>query len=82
MIMCIQNLVKFCPSILKILPWKPEFWSDLTQNQMQPFPQPNAASDKICCDQPIGFRDIHVWKCEHTDVRMHARTDAGSTGIL
>ena len=30
-----------------LLPWKPEFWSDLIQNQMQLFPQPNDASDKI-----------------------------------
>ena len=29
------------------LPWKPEFWSDLHQNLMQPFPHPNDASDKI-----------------------------------
>ena len=35
---------------------------------------------KFGCDQPIGFRDIHVWKCEHTDGqtdgRTHARTPA------
>ena len=30
-----------------LLPWKPEFWSDLAQNLMQPFPHPNNASDKI-----------------------------------
>ena len=30
-----------------LLPWKPEFWSDLHQNLMQPFPHPNDASDKI-----------------------------------
>ena len=30
-----------------MLPWKPEFWTDLHQNPMQPFPHPNDASDKI-----------------------------------
>ena len=30
-----------------LLPWKPEFGFDLTQNVMQPFPNPNDASDKI-----------------------------------
>ena len=30
-----------------LLPRKPEFWSDLAQNLMQPFPHPNDASDKI-----------------------------------
>ena len=29
------------------LPWKPEFFPDLAQNLMQPFPHPNDASDKI-----------------------------------
>ena len=28
---------------------------------------------KFSFDQPIGFRDIHVWKCEHTDGRTPAR---------
>ena len=30
-----------------LLPWKPEFQSDLAKNLMQPFPHPNDASDKI-----------------------------------
>ena len=30
-----------------LLPWKPEFWSDLAQNLTQDFPHPNNASDKI-----------------------------------
>ena len=30
-----------------LLPWKPEFCSDLAQNLMQAFPYPNDASDKI-----------------------------------
>ena len=30
-----------------LLPWKPEFWSDLAQNLMQPFPLLNDALDKI-----------------------------------
>ena len=28
-------------------PWKPEFWSNLLQNLMQPFPHPNDATNKI-----------------------------------
>ena len=30
-----------------LLPWKPEFWSNLPQNLMQPFPHPNDATYKI-----------------------------------
>ena len=29
------------------LPWKPEFWSDLTQNLMQSIPRPNDAPDEV-----------------------------------
>ena len=45
-------------------------------------PNPMMLLIKFGCNQPVGFRDIHVWKCEHTHGRTHARTDAGSTGIL
>ena len=30
-----------------LLPWKPEFWSNLPQNLMQPFPHPSNATHKI-----------------------------------
>ena len=30
-----------------LLPWKPEFWSKLPQNLMQPFPHPSDAIHKI-----------------------------------
>ena len=30
-----------------MLPWKPEFWSNLPQNLMQPFPHPSDATHKI-----------------------------------
>ena len=30
-----------------LLPRKPEFWSNLSQNLMQPFPHPNDATHKI-----------------------------------
>ena len=30
-----------------LLPWKPEFWSNLPQNLMQPFPHPIDATHKI-----------------------------------
>ena len=45
---------------------------------MQSILHPNDASDEIDYDWPAGFRDIHVWKCGHTD----GRTDAGSSPIL
>ena len=32
-------------------------------------PNPMMLQIKFGCYQPIGFRDIHVWKCEHTDGR-------------
>ena len=32
---------------VQVLPWKPEFLSDLAQNLMQPFPHPNDGCDKI-----------------------------------
>ena len=31
---------------------------------------------KFNCDRPIGLRDIHVWKCGHTDALMDGRTPA------
>ena len=43
-----------------MLPWKPEFQSDLAQNLMQPFPRPNDASDQFGCDRTAGCGDIHV----------------------
>ena len=54
---------------------KPEFWSDLHQNLMQPFPHPNDASDKIwlksaCWSQR--YSCLKVW----THRRTHAPTPA------
>ena len=65
-----------------LLPWRPEFWSNLAQNLMQPIPYPNDASDKIDYAQPAGLRDIHVWKCGRTDARTDGRTYAGWSPIL
>ena len=39
-------------------------------------PNPMMLLIKFGCDQPVGFRDIHVWKCGHTDRRTHRRTPA------
>ena len=47
-------------SMFFLLPWKPEFWSNLPQNLMQPFPPPH----KFDQDWPTGLRDIQVQKCE------------------
>ena len=46
-----------------LLPWKPEFWSNLPQNIMQLFTHPSDATHKIDQDWPTDFRDIQVWKC-------------------
>ena len=48
-----------------LLPLKPEFWSDLAQNLMQPktFPTPIMLQMKFDFDQPAGLRELHVWKC-------------------
>ena len=57
-----------------LLPWKPEFWSDLIQNIIQPFPQPNDASDKIWFRSTDWFQRyscLKVW----THGRMDGRTD-------
>ena len=43
-----------------MLPWKPEFQSDLAQNLLQLFPHPSDASDKFDIDWPTGLWDIHV----------------------
>ena len=43
-----------------LLPWKSEFWSDLDQNLMQPFPHPNDAAEKIVCDRFTACEDIHL----------------------
>ena len=61
-----------------LLPWKPEFWSDLIQNQMQPSPQPNDASDKIwfainpLVSEILMFESVNT----RTDGRTHGRTPA------
>ena len=63
------------------LPWKPEFESDLAQNMMQLFPNPNADSDKIWLRSAFWLQRyscLKVW----ADVRTDGRTDAISTPIL
>ena len=42
--------IPFCPLYINgrfMLPWLPQFWSDLPQNLMQHFPHPKDATDKI-----------------------------------
>ena len=45
-------------------------------------PTPMTLLLKFDCDWPTGLRDIHVWKCGHTDTHTDWWTDAGLTGIL
>ena len=47
-----------------LLPWTPEFWSNLPQNIMQPYPTPVMLHIKFDQDWPTGLRDIQVWKCK------------------
>ena len=64
-----------------MLPWKPQFWSDLAQNLMQPIPHPNDALDEIWLWSTGWYQRyscLKVW----TDTRSDARTDAGSSPIL
>ena len=60
-----------------LLPWTPEFQSDLAQNLMQPFPHPNGGSDKI------SLRLAH-WLQRYSSLKMFTdtHTDNSSTGIL
>ena len=37
-------------------------------------PYPMMLRIKFGCDRPTGLRDIHVWKCEHTDTHTHTYT--------
>ena len=70
---CSQDFSHYNPMGGYLLPWKPEFQSDLAQNLMQPFPHPNDALLKFDCDRHTGCGDIHVWKCGRTDGRTPAR---------
>ena len=37
---------------------------------------------KFDYDLPAVLRDIHVWKCKHTQEQRDAQTDTGSSPIL
>ena len=41
-----------------------QFWSNLSQNILQPFPTPSDATYKIWPRLETGLRDIQVWKCK------------------
>ena len=41
------NCITLWESRLYLLPWKAEYWSDLTQNLMQSIPHPNDAPDEV-----------------------------------
>ena len=43
-----------------LLPWKPEFQSDLAQNLMPLSPTPMMLQIKFGCDRPAGCGNIHV----------------------
>ena len=52
---------------------EPEFWSDLHQNLMQPFPHPNDASDKIWLESACLSRRyscLKVWTDAWTPARV------------
>ena len=51
------------------LPWKPEFWSNMSQNLRQPCPHPNDATHKIWSRLAIWlqrYSSSKVWNFHHT----------------
>ena len=62
-----------------LLPWKPEFWSNLPQNLMQPFPHSSDATHKIWSRLAIWlqrYTGLKVWTTTTTDDGRR-RTDDG-----
>ena len=60
------------------LPWKPEFWSNLPQNCMQPFPHPSDATYKIwsrLANWLQRYSSLKVWMT--TTDHGRRRTDDG-----
>ena len=52
-----------------LLPWKPEFWSNLPQNLMQPFPIPSDATHKIwsrLANWLQRYSSSKVWNFRHS----------------
>ena len=55
-----------------LLLWKPEFWSNLIQNLMQPFPHPNDATHKIwsrLANWLQRYLSSNVWNFRHSRAR-------------
>ena len=62
-----------------LLPWKPEFRSNLAKNLMQPFPHPTDASDKIWLQSTRWMQRylcLKVLMHGRTHARTHVRTPA------
>ena len=57
---------QLCPYGTYLLPWKPEFWSDLAQYLMQPILHPNTAPDGIWVQSAGWSQRYHVWKCRES----------------
>ena len=53
-----------------LLPWKPEFWSNLPQNLMQPFPHSSDATHKI-------WSRLASWLQRYTGLKVWTTTDDG-----
>ena len=51
-----------------LFPWKPEFWSNLPQNNMQPFPHPSDAIHKI-------WSRLAYWLQRYSSLKVGRRTD-------
>ena len=52
-----------------LVPWMPEFWSNLPQNLMQPFPYPNDATHKIwsrLANWLQRYSSSKVWNFRHS----------------
>ena len=51
-----------------LLPWKPQFWSNLPQNLMQPFPHPSDATHKI-------WSKLANWSQRYSSLKVWTTTD-------
>ena len=74
--MCIQNMVKFCPFILKIWSKNLILESIKGQNSVANLRKTkiyNTYVDLVNDDVISGLRDIHVKKCLRTDAQTDGR---------
>ena len=65
-----------------LLPWTPEFWSNLPLNIMQPFPTPSDAKHKIwsrLANWPLRYSSSKVWNFCHSRASKVLQSDVWSS---